>query len=137
MVGLVEGTTTMVRTIRRWCARGPFALVLGGLALPVSCAGATDETSECSKLCERGQDECPLLPRVDCENQCLYEDSRAENTGCESEVNAVTRCSAKLDDICTTPAACDPQIDAFWSCIAAHCAKHPGSQYCDDKPGGG
>jgi hypothetical protein len=130
---LVEGTT-MVRTIRRWRAV-PLGLALAFLALPASCAGATEESGMCLKLCEQGQDECPLVPRVDCENQCLYEDARGETTGCESEVEAVTRCSAKLADICTTPAACDPQIDAFWACIGAYCAKHPSSQYCDDKPG--
>jgi hypothetical protein len=126
----------MVRTFGRWIARVSLVLALGGLAFQASCAGASEEPGDCSKLCEKAQDDCPLLPRADCQSQCLYEDARAQKTGCTDEVDAVARCSKNLDDICTTPTACDPQVDAFWACVGAYCAKHPSSRYCDDKPGG-
>ena len=125
----------MARSVRRILLRAPFAAALAGLVLAPSCAGAIDEKSECTRLCEKGQDECPL-PRVDCQGQCLYEDARAEKTNCHDEVDAVARCSGKLDDICTTRTACDPEIDAFWACIGRYCAGHPSSRYCDDEPGG-
>ena len=71
-----------------------------------------------------------MAPRVDCESQCLFEDARAEDTGCRKHVDAVERCSAALDDICVTVSACKAELEGFWGCVGAYCQKHPGSQYC-------
>jgi hypothetical protein len=125
---------TMVRTFRRWVLQVPLFFVLGCLVLQASCAGESEEAGSCSKLCEKGQDECPALPRVECEDQCLYEDARAQETGCDGEADAVAGCSAALDDICSTPTACDSELRAFWACVGAYCMNHPSSRYCNDKP---
>jgi hypothetical protein len=128
---LVEGTATMARTLRRLLLRGPAVLVLAGLPFLAHCSGQSDDNGpSCSKLCERGQEQCPGLPRVDCDGQCFFEDARAQRTGCDGEVDAVTRCSAELADICTTATACAPQLGAFRACLAKYCAKHPTSQDC-------
>ena len=121
----------MVRILRRLLPRVAAVLVLVGLAFLANCSGESeDDGPSCSKLCDRGQDECPHLPRVDCDGQCFYEDARARRAGCEGEVDAVTRCSAALDDICTTTTACRADIDAALACIAKYCVNHPTSQYC-------
>jgi hypothetical protein len=126
-----KGTTTMARFWRRLLFRVPPMVVLVGLAMQANCSGQSDDGGpSCSKLCKQGQDECPLLPRVDCDGQCLYEDSRARQTGCEDEVDAVASCSEALDDICTTATACDPELDAFRACLGEYCAKQPTSKYC-------
>jgi hypothetical protein len=122
----------MVRILGRLLLRVPVVVVLAGFAFLANCSGQSEDNGPtCSKLCDRGQAECPALPRVeDCDGQCFYEDARAQRTGCEGEVDAVTRCSAALDDICTTVTACDPELDAFRACLAKYCAKHPTSQDC-------
>jgi hypothetical protein len=105
-----------------------FGLGFLGLA---DCAGQSNEKGpECVSLCERGMKECPAVPRVDCESQCLFEDARAQETGCQKHVDAVAGCSASLDDICTTPSSCKPELDRFWACVAAWCVNHAGSQFC-------
>ena len=118
--------------IFRFLMRPAVALLLIGLVTQLNCAGQSEEAgSDCSELCKKGMRECPELPRVDdCEMQCLGEDARAERTGCRKRVNAVARCSAALDDICTTATACKPELEQFWSCIAAYCATHPGAMDC-------
>jgi hypothetical protein len=121
----------MVRSIRGRLVGVPLLVGMTALALTLNCSGHSDDgVPDCADLCEKGLDDCPELPRVDCQSQCLYEDARAERTGCHDEVDAVARCSAGLDDICTTKNACKPEIDRFWTCVAAYCVKHPGSQYC-------
>ena len=126
---VVEGKT-MVISLRRQLVSVHLLAALA-FALTVNCSGESDDgVPKCSDLCEKSLDECPELPRVDCQSQCLYEDARAEKTGCHEQVDDVARCSAALDDICTTVSACRPELDRFWDCIAAYCVKHPGSQYC-------
>ena len=121
----------MVWIARRLLIRVPVTLVFIGFLAQVDCAGQSDDKGpSCSALCEEGMKECPLLPRVDCDSQCLYEDARGQKTGCQKHVDAVARCSAGLDDICTTGTACKPELDQFWVCVNAWCAKHPSSQYC-------
>lgn len=107
------------------------ALLAVGFATQGGCAGQTEEDELCAKLCEKGQKDCPEEPRVDCDSQCLYEDARGQDTGCDGQVKAVAKCSEQLDDICTTPTACEPELDAFWTCLRAFCAEHPSSRYCE------
>jgi hypothetical protein len=107
-----------------------------GLVAQVGCSGQSDDKGGCAALCERGLDECPELPRVRCEDQCLYEDQRAQKTGCQKQVDAVAKCSSALDDICTTQMACDPEIKAVWACIGVYCMKHPSYDGCPKPPNG-
>jgi hypothetical protein len=128
---VVEGTMLMVRTSRRLLLRIPVVLLFAGLLSQVNCAGQSDDNGpSCSGLCKRGLKECPELPRVDCDSQCLYEDARAQKTGCADEVDAVAACSEDLDNICTVTTACKPEVDRFWVCINEYCVKHPSSEYC-------
>jgi hypothetical protein len=131
-VVVVEGKMVeMEWKVRRLFVRLPVAVLFAGLLGQVNCAGQSEEKGpHCLDLCEKGMKDCPELPRVDCESQCLYEDARAQRTGCQDEVDAVASCSKSLDNICTTPTDCKPEVDRFWVCVNAYCAKHPTSQYC-------
>jgi hypothetical protein len=120
-----------LRLIRRLLVRVPMALLLVGLLAQVDCAGQSQENGpDCAKLCEKGMRDCPMAPRVDCDSQCLFEDARAEETGCRDEMVAISRCSEALEDICVTATACKSDLDAFWACVNAWCTRHPSSQYC-------
>ena len=123
--------TTKLGTARRLFFRLPIMVLYAGFLVLANCAGESNEKGpQCVNLCERGMKECPGVPRVDCDSQCLYEDARAEETGCQKHVKAVANCSAELDDICTTATACKPELDGFWACVNAWCGKHPSSQFC-------
>jgi len=122
---------TMPETVRRILLRVPPSVLFLALLGQVQCAGQSDDGGpSCKSLCEKGMKECPAAPRVDCEGQCLYEDARAEETGCRKHVTAVENCSAALEDICTTVTSCSSELKRFWDCVGVYCQKHPGSQYC-------
>ena len=122
---------TMLEKARRILLRLPPLVLFVGMLGQVHCAGQSDDGGpSCKGLCEKGMKECPTAPRVDCEGQCLYEDARAEETGCRKHVKAVETCSAELEDICTTVTSCSSELKGFWDCVAVYCGKHPGSQYC-------
>jgi hypothetical protein len=129
---LVEGTmATMPEMARRILLRVPASVLLVGLLGQMNCAGQSDDGApSCKSLCDQGMKECPDAPRVDCEGQCLYEDARAEETGCRKHVRAVEKCSAALDNICTAATACSSELREFWQCVGVYCEKHRGSQYC-------
>jgi hypothetical protein len=129
---LVEGTTrTMLSKARRILLRVPPLVLFVGMLGQVHCAGQSEETGpSCTSLCEKGMKECPSAPRVDCEGQCLFEDARAEQTGCRKHVDAIEKCSAALEDICVTATACSSDLKKFWDCVGVYCQKHPSSQYC-------
>lgn len=122
---------TMVGTARRLLYRLPALMFYVGLMGLANCAGQSDEKGpDCASLCEKGMKECPDVPRVDCDSQCLFEDARAQETGCQKQVDAVTQCSSELDDICTVSTGCKPELDRFWVCVSAWCERHSGSQFC-------
>jgi hypothetical protein len=122
---------TNLRLVRRFLLRVPMALLLVGFLGQVDCAGQSEEKGpDCASLCEKGMKECPDAPRVDCDSQCLFEDARAEATGCRKHVDAISKCSAELDDICTTAEGCDAELEDFWTCVLSWCMSHPSSQYC-------
>jgi hypothetical protein len=129
-------TATMLGTARRILVRLPVVLLYVGFLVLANCAGESNEKGpDCATLCERGMKECPGVPRVDCDSQCLFEDARAQESGCQKHVDAVASCSSELEDICTTATGCKPELDRFWACVNAWCADHPGSQFCA-MPGG-
>lgn len=122
---------TMLGTARRHLYRLPVLVLCVGFLGFVDCAGQSNEKgADCAALCEKGMKECPAAPRVDCDSQCLFEDARAQETGCQRQVEAVTDCSAALEDICTVASACKSELDRFWACVNEWCADHSGSQFC-------
>ncbi len=122
---------TMRGTARRLLFRLPVVVLYVGFLGLANCAGESNEKGpDCAKLCEKGMKQCPEAPRVDCDSQCLFEDARAQETGCEKEVDAVASCSAELENICKTATDCKPELDRFWACVNAWCMKHPSSQFC-------
>lgn len=128
---------TMLGTARRLLLRLPILLFYVGFLVLANCAGESNEKgSDCASLCEKGMKECPEAPRVDCDSQCLFEDARAQETGCQEHVEAVANCSAGLEDICKTATGCKSELDRFWACVSAWCVDHPGSQFCARPDGG-
>jgi hypothetical protein len=125
----------MLRSVRRAVFRVAALLAIGS-ATQAGCAAQTEEDELCAKLCKKGMKECPEQPRVDCDSQCLYEDARGQDTGCDEHVKDIAKCSEKLGDICTARTACKAELDAFWACLNAWCADHPTSRYCE-KPAEG
>jgi hypothetical protein len=108
------------------------ALLLLGFLGQVDCAGQSEEKgTDCAGLCEKGKkDKCSGTMDLDCDSQCLFEDARAEATGCRKHVGAISKCSADLDDICSTPDACKAEFEQFWLCVGTWCMTHASSQYC-------
>jgi len=109
--------------------------VAGALVLAVGagCAGKTKEPAGaelCPELCKKGKD-CEAAPAVtSCDDFCLGEDARAEETGCHDLYDAAENCLAKLDDICTGTKACANEINATSACELSYCSKHSSEVVC-------
>jgi len=124
------------RTMLPWVVvvrRGFLAvvLVLAG-ALPAACGGSSVATGrpDCAELCQKGKDErCPGAELIQCEDNCLSEDARAETSGCRAAYDASLECTASLEDICTVAKACSDQVTDYLDCVADFCKDHS-AEFC-------
>ena len=116
-----------IRAIRR------STLVLAALVVLSACAGQSSgpgEGASCVELCELAKDECEEAPQVACDDHCIGEDFRAEETGCRATYEDVIECSLDLDDVCSAPSACAPELIRFGDCVRAYCQSHMGDLVC-------
>lgn len=103
------------------------------LALALSaCAGQSTGTGrpDCLQLCQKGKAErCPGSEALQCEDNCLSEDARAETSGCRALYDESLQCSASLEDICTVAKACADPVAEYLECLEDYCKDHS-AEFC-------
>jgi hypothetical protein len=93
-------------------------------SVAAACAGSSVGTgnADCMELCQKGKDKrCPGSEALNCEDNCLSEDARAETSGCRSSYETSLQCSASLEDICTVAKDCANEVKAYLACVAEFC----------------
>ena len=86
--------------------------------------------SDCQSLCE-DEKACPNSDRtsVGCEAFCDALETRAEETGCQDELDALVDCQSDRDDICSD-VGCDAEAKAYDSCAVRFCEENPDDPGC-------
>lgn len=103
------------------------AVLLSVGALAAACGGTStgkgNEGPDCVALCEKGKAEsCPGVGGLNCDDNCLQEDVRAETSGCRGAYNQTLICSADLEDICSVISGCRDELVRYNDCIEEFCA---------------
>jgi hypothetical protein len=104
-------------------------VLLSAAALLAACGGTStgkgDDGMECVTLCEKGKAAgCKEVQAVNCDDNCLQEDVRAETSGCRGAYNDSLSCSSEIDDICGVATGCRSELIAYAECIAEYCESH-------------
>jgi hypothetical protein len=102
------------------------AALLSAAALLAACGGTStgkgDDGTECVTLCEKGKAAgCDEVQAVNCDDNCLQEDVRAETSGCRGAYNGTLACSSELEDICDAVIGCRSEFIAYSACVAEYC----------------
>jgi hypothetical protein len=106
-----------------------FLAVLFSAAVLVAACGGTstgsDDETECVALCEKGKAKgCNGASALNCEDNCLQEDARAETSGCRGTYNQTLACSSGLEDICTLIRDCREELLRHQACVDEYCSDH-------------
>jgi hypothetical protein len=104
------------------------AVLFSAALLTAACGGTStgsDEESECVALCEKGKAKaCNGASQLNCDDNCLQEDVRAETSGCRGDYNQTLTCTSELEDICSVLSGCRAELIRYNECIAEYCSDH-------------